>query len=123
MPRPVHFELPVEDQPRATGFYETVFGWDIQQWEGVPYWLATTGPDTEAGINGALGQKSEGLAVPIFVIEVPDIAAAMVVVEEAGGTIVHPKSPIPGVGYSAYFTDTEGNRLGLFEPDESAVIE
>lgn len=123
MPRPVHFELPVEDQARAAAFYETVFGWDIQQWEGAPYWLATTGPDTEPGINGALGQKSENFAVPMFVIDVPDIEAAMASVEAAGATIVHPKSPIPGVGYSAYFTDTEGNRMGLFESDESAALE
>ncbi|MBT8192932.1 MAG: VOC family protein [Acidimicrobiia bacterium] len=121
--RPVHFELPVVDQGRAAAFYEKVFGWDIQQWEGAPYWLATTGPDTEAGINGALGQKSEDFSVPMFVIEVPNIDAAMLSVVEAGATIVHPKSPIPGVGYSAYFTDTEGNRMGLFETDESATIE
>ncbi|RZV39826.1 MAG: VOC family protein [Acidimicrobiia bacterium] len=121
--RPVHFELPVVDQARAAAFYEKVFGWDIQQWEGAPYWLATTGPDTEAGINGALGQKSEDFFVPMFVIEVPNIDAAMLSVVEAGATIVHPKSPIPGVGYSAYFTDTEGNRMGLFETDESATIE
>lgn len=123
MPRPVHFELPVEDQTRAADFYAKVFGWDLQQWEGAPYWLATTGPDAEPGINGALGLKSEDFAVPVFVIEVPDIEAAIKSVEEAGAAIVHPKSPIPGVGYSAYFTDTEGNRMGLFETDESAVIE
>lgn len=123
MPRPIHFELPVEDQARAAAFYEKVFGWDIQQWEGAPYWLATTGPDTEAGINGALGEKSEDFAVPVFVIEVPDIEASMAAVAEAGATVVLPKSPIPGVGYSAYFADTEGNRMGLFETDESAAIE
>jgi len=121
--RPVHFELPVEDQARAAAFYETVFGWGIQQWEGAPYWLATTGPDTEPGINGALGQRSEDFAVPVFVIEVPNIDAAMLMVVEAGAIIVHPKSPVPGVGYSAYFEDTEGNRIGLFENDESATIE
>ena len=122
MPRPVHFELPVEDQARAASFYGKVFGWDIQQWEGAPYWLATTGPDTEAGINGALGQKSEDFAVPVFVIEVPDIETALKSVDEAGATIAISKNPIPGVGYSAYFDDPEGNRMGLFESDESATI-
>ena len=123
MARPVHFELPVVDQVRAAAFYRNVFGWDIQQWEGAPYWLATTGPDSEPGINGALGRKSEDFAVPVFVIGVPDIEAAMASVEQAGAPIVHPKSPIPGVGYSAYFVDTEGNRMGLFESDESATAE
>jgi predicted enzyme related to lactoylglutathione lyase len=58
----------------------------------------------------------------VFVIEVPNIDAAMLMVVEAGATIVHPKIPVPGVGYSAYFEDTEGNRMGLFENDESATI-
>lgn len=123
MPRPVHFELPVEDQSRAAAFYEKVFAWDIQQWEGAPYWLITSGPDTEPGINGALGVRSEELSVPVFVIGVPDIEAAMTTVEQAGGTVVVSKNPIPGVGYSAYFDDPEGNRMGLFESDESVTID
>ena len=121
MPRPVHFELPVDDQDRATTFYRTVFGWEIQQWEGAPYWLITSGPDSEPGINGAIGRRSENLAVPTLIIEVPDIAAAMTAAEEAGATIVVGKNPIPGVGFSAYFIDPEGNRMGLFESDESVT--
>ncbi len=118
MPRPVHFELPVEDPDRAAAFYQKVFAWEIQKWEGAPYWLVTSGPDSEPGINGALGQKSDDFSVPVFVIEVPDIEAALASVTEAGAVIVVEKNPIPGVGYSAYFTDPEGNRIGLFESNE-----
>lgn len=123
MSRPVHFELPVEDADRAAAFYEKVFSWDIQKWEGAPYWLVTSGPDSEPGINGALGQKSDEFAEPTFVIGVEDIDAAVKSVTEAGASIVHEKMPIPGVGYAAYFTDTEGNRVGLFQDDESATVE
>lgn len=120
MPRPVHFELPVEDPARAAAFYEKVFAWDVQKWEGVPYWLVTSGPDDEPGINGALGRKSDDFDVPVFVVEVENIDAAIASVQEAGASIVSEKSPVPGVGYAAYFTDPEGNRMGLFENDESA---
>ncbi len=122
MPRPIHFEIPVEDPDRAAAFYEKVFAWDIQKWEGAPYWLVNSGPDSEPGINGALGQKSDEFAVPVFVIGVDDIEAAMASVEEAGATIAVGKNPIPGVGYSAYFDDPEGNRMGLFQSDESVTI-
>ncbi|MDH3606749.1 MAG: VOC family protein [Acidimicrobiia bacterium] len=121
MPRPVHFELPVDDHERAAEFYKTVFAWDIQQWEGAPYWLVTTGPDSEAGINGALGPRSDDLPVPVFVIGVEDIDASMASAEAAGATMVTPKIPIPGVGYSIYFTDTEGNRVGLFQDDQTVT--
>jgi predicted enzyme related to lactoylglutathione lyase len=29
--------------------------------------------------------------------------------------------PVPGVGWSAYFLDTEGNTVGLFQPDDRAT--
>ncbi len=121
MSRPIHFELPVDDPARAGEFYERVFGWEIQRWEGAPYWLVTSGPEDEPGINGALGARSEGFAVPTIVIGVADIEAAIRAAEEAGATIVTAKSAIPRVGFSAYFRDTEGNQVGLFEDDESAA--
>jgi uncharacterized protein len=31
-----------------------------------------------------------------------------------------PKMPIPGVGWLAYIKDTEGNILGMMQPDPSA---
>ena len=36
-------------------------------------------------------------------------------VEAAGGKVVTPKTPIPGMGAYARIADTEGNVLGLFE--------
>jgi predicted enzyme related to lactoylglutathione lyase len=32
-----------------------------------------------------------------------------------------PKAPVPGVGWLAYVTDTEGNVLGLMQEDASAA--
>ena len=69
--------------------------------------------------------QSNGTIIPAVdpnVIEVPDIEAAVASVTEAGAVIVVEKNPIPGVGYSAYFTDPEGNRVGLFESDESVTV-
>jgi predicted enzyme related to lactoylglutathione lyase len=34
-------------------------------------------------------------------------------VEEAGGTIIEPKTHIPSVGWVAQVLDSEGNRVGL----------
>jgi uncharacterized protein len=33
---------------------------------------------------------------------------------------VVPKMPIPGVGWLAYFKDTEGNIVGVMQPDANA---
>jgi predicted enzyme related to lactoylglutathione lyase len=37
-----------------------------------------------------------------------------------GGTLLVPKFAVPGVGYAAYFKDTEGNPFGIFEDDSAA---
>lgn len=34
--------------------------------------------------------------------------------------VAQPKLSVPGVGWSAYVLDSEGNTIGLFQPDTSA---
>jgi predicted enzyme related to lactoylglutathione lyase len=36
------------------------------------------------------------------------------------GVIIVPKTPVPGVGYTAQFEDPEGNSFGLMEDDPTA---
>lgn len=41
-------------------------------------------------------------------------------VTKNSGKVLAPKMPIPGVGWFAMIADTEGNRFGLMQSDESA---
>ena len=44
MNRPIHFEIPVEKPERAIKFYEKVFGWKFERWNGpMEYWNISTG--------------------------------------------------------------------------------
>ena len=95
------------------------------RWKGAPvdYRLVTTGPDDEAGINGALTRRRGGIdgqAVIAFVntIQVEDMTETQRRVEAAGGTQVVEPDTVPGVVIVAYFKDTEGNILGALEPAE-----
>ncbi len=58
----------------------------------------------------------------MFYISVDDIDTALEVVEAAGGSRLSERMPIPGVGWSAFFQDTEGNRAGLFQEDPDAPM-
>ena len=42
-------------------------------------------------------------------------------VQNAGGRVLQPRIPIPGVGFIAICQDTEGNPIGFFQTDESAA--
>jgi len=124
MPRPVHFELTIENAERATKFYSAVFGWTFQKWgdDSMPYYLATTGPDGAPGINGGLRMRmpDEG-AQTINTMAVESVDAAVDAIKAAGGTIILEKMPVMGMGWVAYATDTEGIAFGVFEMDNSAA--
>ena len=127
MPRVIHFEIHAADPERAVKFYEKVFGWTFQKWEGpMEYWLVTTGPDDQPGINGGLLKRQgeiDGQAVIAYVctLDVADLDASMATVEANGGTVAVPKMPIPGMGWLAYYKDTEGNIFGMMQNDPSAA--
>jgi len=121
MPRVVHFEIHADDLEQAVKFYQDVFGWEIVKWEGPQdYWLITTGPDDEPGINGGLMKRMDPSASTWNTVEVPSVDEFTAKIIESGGKVVMPKTTIPGVGYQAYCQDTEGNVFGLHETDESA---
>jgi len=51
---------------------------------------------------------------------VPSVDEFIKKIENEGGKVLLPKTAVPGVGYYAYFKDTEGNTLGIAQMDSSA---
>ncbi len=127
MPRVIHFEIHAENPQRAITFYTGLFNWRFDKWPGpMVYWLITTGPETQRGINGGLILRRgsiDGTAVIAYVctVDVAKLADAIGTVTKLGGTIVVPTMAIPGVGWLAYAKDTEGNIFGLMQSDPSAA--
>ena len=121
MGRVVHFELGADNPARAVKFYETVFGWKVNKWEGPQeYWLVNTGENDGAGINGGIMKRQDPGQHTVNTVGVPSVDEFVKKVTAAGGKIAVPKFPIPGIGYIAYCIDTEGNTFGIIQPDESA---
>src|SRR5580765_7328327 len=98
MPRPVHFEIPSDNPEKAMAFYGAVFGWTFQKWDGpMPYWMATTGPNDEPGINGGVMPRQHPNQPAVNTINVASVDDALKAVEAHGGTCVVPKMAVPGV--------------------------
>jgi len=53
-------------------------------------------------------------------MDVSDLDATIKLVESLGGQCVVPKMPVPGVGWLAYFKDTEGHIFGVMQADATA---
>ncbi len=122
MPRPTHFEIPSDNPERAIAFYQDVFGWKFQKWDGpMPYWMVTTGPDTEPGINGGLMPRQHPNQPCVNTIAVTDLDAAVANITSKGGGIAVPKMPVPGVGWLAYCTDLDKHIFGVIQMDPKAA--
>jgi len=121
----VHFEIPADDVARAKEFYGSIFEWELQDYPEMQYTIAMTVPvddqqmPTQPGaINGGMMKRSNTTpSSPVLTIEVQSIDEALKKIEAGGGETVTPRTPIPGMGAFAYFRDTEGNTLGLFETE------
>jgi len=118
MSRVVHFEIASNDPSKAVKFYGETFGWSFRKWDGPQeYWLISTGPDGQPGINGGL---LLGHRPTVNTIDVADIDATLATVTSKGGKICMPKFAIAGVGHVAYCEDPEGNMFGVLQADAAA---
>lgn len=118
----VHFEIPADDENRAREFYRSAFGWGFQVMPEMEYSLAMTTPVDEHGrpattgsINGGLYRRSGELTAPVVTVDVEDIDAALARIGALGGSVLREKMEVPGMGWNAYFKDTEGNVVGLWQ--------
>jgi uncharacterized protein len=129
LPRPmsgnvVHFEIPSDNIDRARKFYHRTFGWRMDPMPGIDYTLVGTTesaadgrPKHPGAINGGLLLRQAPVRAPTITIQVKDIDRIAPKIEINGGKMVEPKSPIGdgSVGFAAYFEDSEGNLIGLFQ--------
>ena len=122
MDKVVHFEVPFDDGPRAVNFYREAFGWQLNSMPQMQYTLVTTtdtdqqGRPAEAGgINGGMLARQGPITAPVITIGVEDLDDAIARVEKLGGKVAIGRQSVGDMGFSAYFHDTEGNLIGLWQ--------
>jgi uncharacterized protein len=120
--RVVHFEIPFDDGDRARGFYKEIFGWQVMEMPEMSYTIVTSGPSNEQGptesgyINGGMLPRTQAsTAGPVLVVDVDSIDQTLERISGQGGTTVVGRTPVGDMGFAAYFTDPEGNVVGLWE--------
>lgn len=126
--RVVHFEVPADDQDRARNFYSSAFGWKLNPMPEMDYTTVVTTSTDEQGmpsepgaINGGLFGRYGELTNPVITVDVDDIDATLEKIGTLGGTTVTPKQEIPDMGFYAYFRDSEGNLMGLWQNPPSSA--
>jgi predicted enzyme related to lactoylglutathione lyase len=120
----VHFEIPADDLSRAKKFYNTVFGWKMTDAEmpDMEYVMVGTTESDENGmpkepgaINGGMLKREDPVRHPVVTIDVESMDDALAKVKKNGGQVVREKMPVGEMGFAAYFKDSEGNVIGLWQ--------
>ncbi len=123
MDKIVHFEIPFDDVDRVNKFYQEVFGWHTIPMPEMSYTVVHTGStDDQSGmvrekgfINGGMFARHDKRKNPVLIIEVESIEDSAKRLTDHGGQMIEDKMRVGDMGYAAYFTDSEGNVLGLWE--------
>lgn len=119
MPTVVHFEIPADDLARAQKFYEDLFDWKFEKFEGdsqTEYFMfRTTDAEGKQGMCGGMMPRQMPQHTTTNYIGVPSIDEYVTKVESLGGTIVMGKTLVPEHGYFACCLDPENNAFGLWE--------
>ena len=72
-------------------------------------------PSEPGYVGGGLTQRGEPVSRPVITIEVDDIDATLEKVSASGGSAVGEKIQVGDMGFAAYFNDSEGNLMGLWQ--------
>ncbi len=110
----VHFEIGGRDSAKLGSFYSAMFDWKATQY-GPSANMIDTG--TPQGIMGHITQLGhEPFNYCLVYVQVDDIPAALAKAEFLGGKTKVSATDVPGMGQFAWFTDPEGNLVGLWKP-------
>ena len=108
----VHFEIGCRDSAKTANFFRDLFGWQMQAMG--PATMINTGAGS--GIQGhisSLGHEPHNYTV--VYVQVDDVQAYLDKVASLGGKTMVPPVEIP-TGTFAWFSDPEGNVVGLWKP-------
>ncbi len=120
----VSFGLPYDNKARAQKFYESMFGWQVTKIPDLDqyYLVVTTESDLEkmesktvGAINGGMVPRPHPDVKSFLVVGVKSVDDYLKKVEEFGGKVEMGKVAVGEYGFYAQISDTEGNRLGIWQ--------
>ncbi len=111
------FEIPATDISRAIDFYQAILGIQIEKME-MPEMQMGIFPYEGQAVTGIIiqaeGYRPSADGVTVYLNGGDNLQIILDKVEKNGGKILAPKTPhADGVGFWAYFLDSEGNKMGL----------
>lgn len=116
----VWYDLITNDSKAAQGFYGALIGWGTQEWEGgdQPYTMWTNKATPLGGVM-ELPEEAKAAGAPphwMAYVSVDNVEQTVAKVKEAGGSVLHEATEIPGAGSFAVLTDPQGAAFAIYTP-------
>lgn len=124
--KPAYFDFTVKDLDGARKFFESVLGWRFEKFPmPYEYYRIQAGKPEEPGIDGGIGAAADakisgGNPLTQVTISVPNLDDLLSKVLAAGGFVIEPKMPIPGIGWYSTCAEPGGLKFGMIEADPEA---
>lgn len=116
MPNPVvHFEIGCRNSEQAQVFFSKLFDWQIEP-AGPAAMIAAGSADGIAGHITSLGHEPHNY-VTVYV-QVDNVQTYLEKAEGLGGKTMIPPTDVAGMGQFGWFSDLDGNIVGLWKPLE-----
>lgn len=116
-----HFEIYGEQPALLASFYRSVFGWEIEQMEGVEYWRINTGSEGTTPLNGGLTYKAlPDLNGWMLYVQVAALDETVELIKSLGGAVIRPKTAVPRAAWVTIVADPAKNVFGVWQADPKA---
>ena len=113
----VHVELNTTDLGKAKAFYQSLFGWKLQDFDmggGASYTLIQVGEGTGGGMMKQMMPNAPSAWMAY--VQVDDIRAATDKARSLGATILRDVMQVMDEGFLSIIRDPTGAALGLWQP-------
>ena len=121
--KPQYFDLTVDNLTAAREFFANVLDWKFERFP-IPYeyYRIKAGAEDEPGIDGGIGAVKDtaisgGRPLVNLTVNVPSIDDCIAKVKKNGGSLVEPRTAIPGIGWYATCAEPGGLLFGILEGD------
>lgn len=116
-----HFEIYGEQPSPLAEFYRRVFGWQVEQMEGVQYWRITTASGETNPLNGGLTYRAlPDLNGWMVYVQVPALDETVELIKSLGGAVIRPKTAVPRTAWVTIVADPAKNIFGVWQADATA---
>jgi predicted enzyme related to lactoylglutathione lyase len=116
-----HFEIYGDDPRKLAAFYGALFGWRMEEAEGLDYWRILMDPDDPSNVAGGVTYRPR--ADPkgwLQFVDVESIDESIALAEQMGATVVRPKTAVPRTAWVAVLADPSGNMFAICQRDALA---